>query len=423
MTNDGNAMERLRADLLRRAQSQREINLEQSIARDLEAQNQAHMADGEVAEGRRSGFAGFHGMALPRIFGRRNQEQQPPPPPELQEDVQIPTVILEDDDRLDTPKSPVFGTRRSTMRFTLPSMSRLWSSGANGVGSPAGTEWPTARDGTDSPRDNQQQYTSQYLRHPAEMMDGIPVPPEPVTHARSTFRAPSSYYADVVMSETGEQQPTRARDERRHKRRHKKRRHHRLHGEHRRNHGDGRRRQKKKPHKFLFCFPWVQSKAMRSHILRCFVSGLFLVILLSVCKYFGPKGYCTTWERNEYADQTPPDLGLSVTNNVGMSDFTIVLILIVILATLFFAYGLVRLCMLVIRGDRARPGRTQLPPDTIMGHYAVPDEPIRVVLARDEEASGVDSEASKVTPPAYGLWRESVVCFPESMVRHMSEPC
>jgi len=44
------------------------------------------------------------------------------------------------------------------------------------------------------------------------------------------------------------------------------------------------------------------------------------------------------------------------------------------------------------------------------GGYAVPSRPIRVTLARDEEAVGVESEASKAKPPAYGLWRESVVC-------------
>lgn len=47
------------------------------------------------------------------------------------------------------------------------------------------------------------------------------------------------------------------------------------------------------------------------------------------------------------------------------------------------------------------------------GHpgYAIPVEPIRVVLARDEEAAGIESEATKLKPPAYGLWRESVVSF------------
>ncbi len=44
------------------------------------------------------------------------------------------------------------------------------------------------------------------------------------------------------------------------------------------------------------------------------------------------------------------------------------------------------------------------------GGYANPVVPIRVNLARDEEAAGIESEATKIPPPAYGLWRESVVC-------------
>lgn len=45
------------------------------------------------------------------------------------------------------------------------------------------------------------------------------------------------------------------------------------------------------------------------------------------------------------------------------------------------------------------------------GGYAIPRQPIRVVLARDEEAAGIESETVKINPPAYGLWRESVVGF------------
>lgn len=64
--------------------------------------------------------------------------------------------------------------------------------------------------------------------------------------------------------------------------------------------------------------------------------------------------------------------------------------------------------MLVIRprsDDEARPPMPQL---VAPGGYAVPREPIRVVLARDEEESEI-SDAAKAKPPAYGLWRESVV--------------
>lgn len=41
----------------------------------------------------------------------------------------------------------------------------------------------------------------------------------------------------------------------------------------------------------------------------------------------------------------------------------------------------------------------------------IPPKPIPVVLTRDEEAAGIESESAKFNPPAYGLWRESIVCF------------
>lgn len=57
--------------------------------------------------------------------------------------------------------------------------------------------------------------------------------------------------------------------------------------------------------------------------------------------------------------------------------------------------------------ERAR--RLAFPQMMGPGGYAIPRQPIRVVLARDEEAVGLESETTKINPPAYGLWRESVV--------------
>lgn len=91
------------------------------------------------------------------------------------------------------------------------------------------------------------------------------------------------------------------------------------------------------------------------------------------------------------------------------------LILIILFATIFFCQGLIRLCLLVFRPkpneERRRNHLSQMYGP---GGYAVPRQPIRVVLARDEEAAGIESEATKMNPPAYGLWRESVVstCLP-----------
>ncbi|KAM0816028.1 hypothetical protein AB5N19_01829 [Seiridium cardinale] len=140
-----------------------------------------------------------------------------------------------------------------------------------------------------------------------------------------------------------------------------------------------------KPKRFLYCFPWIKSRRIRSQILRCFVSGMFLLLMLAIY------------------------LALSVTKNISNSEFTILLILIILFTTIFFCHGLIRLCMLIVRPKSAEDEeRARLPEMLGPGGYAVPRRPIRVLLARDEEAAGVESETTKLQPPAYGLWRESV---------------
>lgn len=49
---------------------------------------------------------------------------------------------------------------------------------------------------------------------------------------------------------------------------------------------EGGSSQRPHPKHFLFCFPWIKSRKVRSQILQCFVSGSFLVLLLTVCKCF-----------------------------------------------------------------------------------------------------------------------------------------
>lgn len=96
------------------------------------------------------------------------------------------------------------------------------------------------------------------------------------------------------------------------------------------------------------------------------------------------------------------------------------LILIILFATIFFCQGLIRLCLLIFRPKPTEERRrSRLPQMYGPGGYAVPRQPIRVVLARDEEAAGIESDATKMNPPAYGLWRESVV----STVPVPNSPC
>jgi hypothetical protein len=88
------------------------------------------------------------------------------------------------------------------------------------------------------------------------------------------------------------------------------------------------------------------------------------------------------------------------------------LILIILVTTIFFCHALIRLCMLIIHPpSEAGDLEQQLPAMIGPGGYANPAQPIRIALARDEEAAGIESEATKLPPPAYGLWRESVVCL------------
>lgn len=56
----------------------------------------------------------------------------------------------------------------------------------------------------------------------------------------------------------------------------------------RREHHEGghrsRRSRGQHPKYFMGCIPWVRSRRMRAQILRCMTSGLFLIILVTVCK-------------------------------------------------------------------------------------------------------------------------------------------
>ncbi|KAI1262614.1 hypothetical protein F5Y18DRAFT_418763 [Xylariaceae sp. FL1019] len=186
------------------------------------------------------------------------------------------------------------------------------------------------------------------------------------------------------------------------RRRHRHTHHH--HREHRRGGVDhsrprrGRRhRQKDPPSRFLFCFPWVKSRQVRTHILRCFVSGLVLISMLTIY------------------------LSLSLTKNINTNEFSILLILLILLTTIFFCHGLVRLCMLIVRPKDRRDEAGGLEERFATSGYAIPQQPIRVVLARDEEATGVESEATKFEPPAYGLWRESVRVDPDRIYWQRAE--
>lgn len=104
------------------------------------------------------------------------------------------------------------------------------------------------------------------------------------------------------------------------------------------------------------------------------------------------------------------------------------MVIIILIAAIFLCQALVRLCMLVARPKTKPPvavaaaaaadekrGRKHDVPLFYDDAYAVPATPIRVVLARDEEAAGVGGGPAGMRPPAYGRWRESVRVDPDQV--------
>lgn len=86
----------------------------------------------------------------------------------------------------------------------------------------------------------------------------------------------------------------------------------------------------------------------------------------------------------------------------------ILLIFMLLILAIVFCHSFVRFILGVARGPSHR--RSRIPSRLGPGGYAEPDRPIPVVLAADEEImAGSGREKISSPPPAYGLWRSSVV--------------
>ncbi|KAL7623524.1 hypothetical protein AAE478_007207 [Parahypoxylon ruwenzoriense] len=340
-------MEFVRANVLRRGQSS-----------EGQTQDRLHQRQPEMGEQERSRTRGFsisHPLLPILSIGRSYTGGR---------DQRI------DDGRSgdDSPKTPNFDLGLSNMpsaRLHLPHLPRTWTRGSLDPGPPGETE----RRSGPAPR-------SLLPRAPAERQRLPVISEPPLSHisdgpsgnnpGRTHFRgadAAETHLADTV-------------DRRRRRHRHQNR----------------DRDDCEQPKRFLFCFPWVKSRRIRSQILRCFVSGIFLIFMLAVY------------------------LALSITKNINSNEFTVLLILVVIFATIFFCHGLIRICMLIVKPPNEHDeGRPPLPQLMEPGGYAVPRRPIHVILARDEEAVGSGDTVNKLQPPAYGLWRESVRVDPDRL--------
>ncbi|RDL38967.1 Uncharacterized protein BP5553_03307 [Venustampulla echinocandica] len=146
------------------------------------------------------------------------------------------------------------------------------------------------------------------------------------------------------------------------------------------------------------CAPKIKNRTIRAKILSCFISGLFLTFVLTIY------------------------LGLALSNRNESQEFHVLLILVILITTIFFCHSLVRLCMMIMNPPADDDHQNQNLPGMVgPGGFANPTVPIQVSLARDEEAAGIESEATKFPPPAYGLWRESVRMDPNQIFWQRNE--
>jgi hypothetical protein len=155
---------------------------------------------------------------------------------------------------IESPKTPRFTLRTPTLpstRLHLPHLTRTWTTGSNGPESRPATARPaTARNGDRQDLPSEPRFAS------------IPTVAEPMPAASGDYnqaRTRSLGFEGADLAEGRRRQGRRGRRE--------------LSNE-----GLSGR-----PKRFLFCFPWVKSRRIRSQILRCFVSGLFLTLLLTIC--------------------------------------------------------------------------------------------------------------------------------------------
>ncbi|CAK7208763.1 hypothetical protein SBRCBS47491_000203 [Sporothrix bragantina] len=323
------------------------------------------------------------------------------------------------DDEIVSPKTPQFALGMPPMpstRLHLPNLQRTWTRGSSGPPTRPGTAIAVSM-GNMGP-----------ARPSADITEPVPAYPAQHFHSRSQSSSEESLGDDGSRRDRRRRHfegadpaemhlATMANDGRR-------RRHHRQES----SRSGGRRQQRRyvvemvgappqaspsqptKRKRFLFCFPYIKSRRMRAQILRCFVSGIILILLVGIF------------------------LALYLSSNIYNTEFEVLLIMIVLLTAIFFAHGLVRLCMMVLhplspaeeaaaeeRYRRRHGGQSGLPNIYGPGGYAIPHQPIRVVLARDEEAAGLESVTAKIQPPAYGLWRESVRVDPNRIYWQRNE--
>ncbi|KAK6597891.1 hypothetical protein H4I96_08843 [Botrytis cinerea] len=93
-------------------------------------------------------------------------------------------------------------------------------------------------------------------------------------------------------------------------------------------------------------------------------------------------------------------LALALSDKAETQEFHVLLILIILIVAIFFCHSIIRLCMMILKPPiEGEPNPRRLPSMVGPGGYAETSVPIPVALARDEEAAGIESQATKMPLP------------------------
>lgn len=187
---------------------------------------------------------------------------------------------------LETPKTPEFRIGVQDLpstRLHLPSLERTWTVGSNGPpsrpatrGDAAGVQEPApavVRSGSGRSSRGTGEERSGGRRHRRHRRDGS----GSGGSRRHRGAGSSSQESGSGSREGGD------REERRRRRRRRRDREGSQEGA--TSTSSSSRERGPPPKNFLFCFPWIKSRRIRKQILRCFISGMFLTLILTICKF------------------------------------------------------------------------------------------------------------------------------------------
>lgn len=113
------------------------------------------------------------------------------------------------------------------------------------------------------------------------------------------------------------------------------------------------------------------------------------------------------------ANTEDADLALAVSKTTMERELRILLIFMIMMLAVVFCHFFIRFCITIFQGPKFVSSRNRVPSKVGPAGYAQPESPIPVIVTGDEEilvgGNGAIREKPVAPPPAYGLWRSSVV--------------